>query len=194
VKSNTQGSVDAVKKSVEQLSNTDVQVVVIHAGAGRINESDILLASASDALVVGFETNVERGASSQAEIHSVLVKSYDIIYNLIDDVKSIVAGKISPEEEKMIRAKANVLQVFPRGKREKIAGVRVTEGMIKRNHRIRVLRGDNEIFDGAIASMRHLTDNVRELGNNFEGGIILDGFHDYEEGDLLEVYEIVKSN
>ena len=193
VKAGTQGSVDAVRRAVEQLSSEEVRVSVIHAAAGPVSEPDILLASASDALVVGFETNTEQGARNQAEVHHVVIKSYDIIYNLIDDVDAAVKGLIEPEERRVVIAHANVLQMFPRGKRERIAGVRVTDGTIKRGHRIRVLRGGEEMFDGAIASMRHLSESVRELGNNFEGGIILDGFHTYEEGDILEAYEITTS-
>jgi translation initiation factor IF-2 len=190
VKAGTQGSVDAVRRAVGQLSTEDVQVNVIHASAGQIGEADILLASASDALVVGFETNAEANAQSQALMRGVVVKTYDIIYNLVDDVRSAVQGLIEPEERQVIIGHANVLDVFARGKREKIAGVRVTDGVLRRNSRMRVLRKGNEIFDGAVVSMRHLQDNVREIANNFEGGIILDGFHEYEPGDVLEAYEI----
>lgn len=193
IKAGTQGSVDAVRRAVEQLSSEDVQVKVIHASAGQISEADILLATASDALVVGFETGVEGTAQSQANLKGVAIKTYDIIYNLVDDVRDAVEGLIEPEERRVVTGHANVLEVFSRGRREKIAGVRVTDGALRRSGRIRVLRRGDEVFDGAITSMRHLQDNVRELANNFEGGIILDGFHDYEEGDVLEGYEITTS-
>lgn len=193
VKAGTQGSVDAVRRAVDQLSTEDVQVKVIHASAGQIGDADILLATASDALVVGFETSIEATATSQAQLKGVVVKNYDIIYNLVDDVNAAVQGLIEPEERMVVTGHANVLEVFSRGRREKIAGVRVTDGMFRRNSRVRVLRRGDELFDGAIVSLRHLKDNVRELANNFEGGIILDGFHDYEEGDVLEAYEITTS-
>ncbi len=193
IKAGTQGSVDAVRRAVEQLSTEDVQVKVIHASAGQVGEADILLATASDGLVVGFETSVEATAQSQAAMKGVVVKTYDIIYNLVDDVRDAVEGLIEPEERRVVIGHANVLEVFARGRREKIAGVRVTDGTLRRSGRIRVLRNGEEIFDGAVASMRHLQDNVREIANNFEGGVILDGFHEYQEGDVLEAYEITTS-
>jgi translation initiation factor IF-2 len=133
---------------------------------------------------------VEPGAQSQAATNGVVVKTYDIIYNLIDDVSAAVKGLIEPEERRVVTGHATVLQVFDRGRRERIAGVRVSDGLIRRTARMRVMRGGKEIFDGAVVSMRHLNDNVRELTTNFEGGVILDGFHDYQEGDILEAYEI----
>ena len=190
VKAGTQGSVDAVRRAVSQLATEEVQINIIHASAGQIGEADILLASASDALVVGFETNAEANALGQATMRGVVVKTYDIIYNLVDDVRSAVEGLIEPEERQVVIGHANVLEVFARGKREKIAGVRVTDGTLRRTARMRVIRKGNQIFDGAVASMRHLQENVREIANNFEGGVILDGFHDYEPGDVLEAYEI----
>lgn len=190
VKAGTQGSVDAVRRAVEQLSSEEVQVRVIHSSAGPVSESDILLASASEGLVVGFEVGTEPGAQSQAGVRGVVVKTYDIIYNLIDDVNDAVQGLIEPEERRVVIGHANVLDTFQRGRRERIAGVRVTDGVLRRSSRIRVLRNGDELFDGAITSMRHLADNVRELANNFEGGIILDGFHEAEEGDVFEAYEI----
>ena len=193
IKVGTQGSVDAVRRAVEQLSTEDVQVRVIHASAGQIGEADILLASASDGLVVGFETGIEQTAQSQANMKGVVVKTYDIIYNLVDDVSAAVLGLIEPEERRVVTGHANVLDTFPRGKREMIAGIRVTDGVIKRSSKIRVLRRGEEIYDGAIASMRHLKESAREIANNFEGGLILDGFHTCEPGDVLEAYEITTS-
>lgn len=193
IKAGTQGSVDAVRRAVEQLSTEEVQVKVIAATAGQIGEADVLLATASDGLIVGFETSIEPTAQSQATLKGVVVKTYDIIYNLVDDVNDAVKGLIEPEERRVVIGHANVLEVFARGRREKIAGVRVTDGTLRRSGRMRVLRRGEEIFDGAVASMRHLQDNVREIANNFEGGVILDGFHDYEEGDVLEAYEITTS-
>ncbi|MDA0232313.1 MAG: translation initiation factor IF-2 [Chloroflexi bacterium] len=193
IKAGTQGSVDAVRRAVEQLSTEDVQVKVIHASAGQIGESDILLASASEGLIVGFETSVDQSVQSQALLKGVVVKNYDIIYNLVDDVNAAVHGLIEPVERRVITGHANVLDVFTRGKREKIAGVRVTDGVIRRSAKIRVLRRGDELFDGAIVSLRHLKENVRDLANNFEGGLILDGFHDYERDDVLEAYEITTS-
>ena len=190
VKTGNHGSIDAVQRAVEQVSNDEVQVKVLSAASGAINESDILLASASDAIVVGFETTVEAGARRQATAEGIAIRTYDIIYNLIGEVEDAARGMLEPERKTVVTGHANVLEVFQHGKREQIAGLRVTDGVLKRTGRMRVLRADEEIFDGAITSMRHLKENVRELTNNFEGGVMIDGFHEYEQGDILEAYEI----
>jgi len=190
VKTGNHGSIDAVQRAVEQISSDEVQVKVISAASGAVNESDILLATASDAIVVGFETTVEAGARRQAEIEGITIRTYDIIYNLVDEVKDAARSLLEPERKEVVTGHANVLEVFKSGRREQIAGLRVTDGVLKRAGRMRVVRGGNEIFDGAITSMRHLKDSVRELTNNFEGGVMIDGFHEYEVGDVLEGYEI----
>ena len=190
IKTGNHGSIDAVRRAVEQVSNDEVQVRVLSASSGAINESDILLASASNAMVMGFETNVEASARKHADTKGVTIRTYDIIYNLVDEVEDAARGLLEPEREVVVTGHANILEVFTHGKREQIAGVRVTDGVLKRSGRMRVFRGGDEIFDGAITSMRHLKDSVRELTNNFEGGIKVDGFHEYQEGDVLEGYEI----
>mgnify|MGYP001186714060 CR=1 FL=1 len=190
IKTGSHGSVDAVHRAVEQVSNDEVQVRVLSSASGAINESDILLASASNAIVMGFETNVEPGARRQAESEGVTIRTYDIIYNLIDEVEDSAKGLLEPERKTVVTGHATILEVFTHGKREQIAGIRVSDGVLKRSGRMRVIRSGDEIFDGAITSMRHLKDTVRELTNNFEGGVKIDGFHEYEEGDVLEGYEI----
>ncbi len=190
IKTGSHGSIDAVQRAVEQVSNDEVQVRVLSAASGAINESDILLASASNAMVMGFETNVEAGARRQADAEGITIRTYDIIYNLIDEVEDAARGLLEPERKVVVTGHANVLEVFSHGKREQIAGIRVTDGVLKRSGRMRVIRRGDEIFDGAITSMRHLKDSVRELTNNFEGGVKIDGFHEYQEGDVLEGYEI----
>ena len=190
VKTGNHGSIDAVQRAVEQVSNDEVQVKVLSAASGAINESDILLASASDAIVVGFETTVEGGARRQAIAEGIAIRTYDIIYNLIDEVEDAARGLLEPERKTVVTGHASILEVFPHGRREQIAGLRVTDGVLKRAGRMRVIRDGDEIFDGAITSMRHLKDSVRELTNNFEGGVMIDGFHEYQMGDVLEAYEI----
>ncbi|HJP28738.1 MAG TPA: translation initiation factor IF-2, partial [Dehalococcoidia bacterium] len=190
IKTGSHGSIDAVQRAVEAVSNDEVQVRVLSAASGAINEADILLASASDAMVMGFETSVEAGARRQADAEGIAIRTYDIIYNLIDEVEDAARGLLEPERKQIVTGHANVLEVFQHGKREQIAGLRVTDGVLKRSGRMRVIRGGDEIFDGAITSMRHLKDSVRELTNNFEGGVMIDGFHEYQEGDVLEAYEI----
>ncbi|MCZ6539152.1 MAG: translation initiation factor IF-2 [Chloroflexi bacterium] len=190
IKTGSHGSIDAVRRAVEQVSGDEVQVRVLSASSGAINESDILLASASNAMVMGFETNVEAGARKQADAGGVTIRTYDIIYNLVDEVEDAARSLLEPERKSVVTGHANILEVFSHGKREQIAGVRVTDGVLRRSGRMRVIRAGEEIFDGAITSMRHLKEGVRELTNNFEGGIKIDGFHEYQEGDVLEGYEI----
>lgn len=190
IKTGSHGSIDAVQRAVEQVSNDEVQVRVLSAASGAVNESDVLLAIASNAMVLGFETTVETGARRQAEAEGVTIRTFDIIYNLIGEIEDAARSLLEPERKRVVTGHANILQVFPQGKREQIAGVRVTDGVLKRTGRMRVIRSEEAIFDGAITSMRHLKDNVRELTNNFEGGVMIDGFHEYEEGDVLEAYEV----
>jgi len=190
IKTGNSGSIDAVNRAVQQIFIEDVEIKIIHCSSGAITESDILLATASNAIILGFETNVESGARKKGAIENVTIRTYDIIYNLIDDVANSAKNLLEPEKISVVLGHANILEVFSRGKREKIAGVRVIDGLMKRSGRMRVLRSGEEIFDGAITSMKHLKENVNELANNFEGGIMIDGFHDYEIGDVLEAYEI----
>ena len=190
IKTGNSGSIDAVSRAVQQIFIEDVEIKIIHCSSGAITESDILLATASNAIILGFETNVESGARKKGALENVTIRTYDIIYNLIDDVANSAKNLLEPEKISVVLGHANILEIFTRGKREKIAGVRVIDGSMKRSGRMRVLRSGEEIFDGAITSMKHLKENVNELANNFEGGIMIDGFHDYEIGDVLEAYEI----
>ena len=189
VKTGLQGSIDAVRRSVEPLSNEEVQVNIIHSGTGAVNESDIMLAAASDGIVVAFQTDAEPGAVRQAEAQGVEIRRYDIIYNLIDDMGAAVRGLLAPEEREVVLGQAVVQQIFSAGRRNKAAGVRVTAGHLARNASTRVLRSGEEVFSGTVASMRHFKDDVRELATGFEGGVALEGFSDFEEGDILESFE-----
>jgi len=190
VKTGLQGSIDAVRRSVEPLSNEEVQVNIVHSGAGAVNESDVMLAAASDGIVVAFQTDVEPGAARQAEAQGVEIRRYEIIYNLIDDMDAAVRGLLAPEEREVVLGQAVVQQVFSAGRRNRAAGVRVTAGHLARNATMRVLRSGEEVFSGRVTSMRHFKDDVRELATGFEGGVTLDGFNEFEEGDVLEAFEI----
>ena len=189
-KTGAQGTIDAIRRAVDGLSSPDVQVKLLHAATGPVSESDVMLASASDAMIVGFETSVEPAASRLANQEGVPIKTYDIIYTMIDDVKQAARQLTEPEQEEVTLGRATVLQIFPHGRRERIAGVRVTSGLMRRNARMIVSRRGEELFEGAVSSMRHFDDNVREIATNYEGGIVLDGFHDYEEGDIITCYEL----
>ena len=189
-KTGAQGAIDAVRRAVDGLSSPDVQVKLVHAATGPILETDVMLASASDAMIVGFETSVDPGAARIAQQEGVPIRTYDIIYTMIDDVRRDAASLTEPDQEEVTLGRATVLQVFAHGRRERIAGVRVNSGVMRRNARMIVTRDGEDIFEGAVSSMRHFDDNVNEIRTNFEGGIVLDGFHDYEEGDTITCYEM----
>ena len=189
-KTGAQGTIDAIRRAVDGLSSPDVQVKLLHAATGPVSESDVMLASASDAMIVGFETSVEPAALRLANLEAVPIKTYDIIYTMIDDVKLAAQQLTEPEQEEVTVGRATVLQVFSHGRRERIAGVRVNSGVMRRNARMIVSRRGEDLFEGAVSSMRHFNENVREIGTNYEGGIVLDGFHEYEEGDVIACYEM----
>jgi translation initiation factor IF-2 len=191
VKTGSDGSLAAVERVINDFTNEDVQVKIISGTVGAVTESDVMLASsADDSIIIAFQTFVQSGARTQSEINNIPIRSYDIIYTLVDEIKEIILGMKGEIKTEKIIGQANILEIFPRGKRQKIAGIRVTDGSIIRNSRIRVLRKENVIFDGVIESMRHLTQNVTEIKNNLEGGIVLDGYHEFEVNDILECYDL----
>ena len=191
LKTGSDGSLAAVERVINDFTNEDVQVKIISGTVGAVTESDVMLASsADDSIIIAFQTFVQNGARSQSEINNIPIRSYDIIYTLVDEIKEIIEGMKGEIKTEKIIGQANVLEIFARGKRQKIAGIRVTDGRMIRNSRIRVLRKENVIFDGVIESMRHLTQNVTEIKNNLEGGIVLDGYHQFEVNDIFECYEL----
>ena len=191
LKTGSDGSLAAVERVIDDFTNEDVQVKIISGTVGAVTESDVMLASsADDSIIIAFQTFVQNGARSQSEINNIPIRSYDIIYTLVDEIKEIIKGMKGEIKTEKVIGQANVLEIFARGKRQKIAGIRVTDGSMIRNSRIRVLRKENVIFDGVIESMRHLTQNVTEIKNNLEGGIVLDGYHEFEVNDIFECYEL----
>jgi len=191
LKTGSDGSLAAVERVINDFTNEDVQVKIISGTVGAVTESDVMLASsADDSIIIAFQTFVQSGARSQSEINNIPIRSYDIIYTLVDEIKEIIEGMKGEIKTEKVIGQANVLEIFARGKRQKIAGIRVTDASMIRNSRIRVLRKENVIFDGVIESMRHLTQNVTEIKNNLEGGIVLDGYHEFEVNDIFECYEL----
>lgn len=190
IKTGTQGSIDALRRSAEQISDDEVQVNLIHAATGPVNESDVMLAAASGAIIMAFETGTQAGAEKQAGIHGVDIRQYNIIYNLVDDLRSAGRGLLAPIENEVILGHAVVQAIFPAGRRYRVAGVRVLDGEIPRQSSIRIKRNDEAVYTGQIASLRHFKDDVRELAAGLEGGVGVEGFIDFQEGDILEVFEI----
>ena len=190
IKTGTQGSIDAVRRSAERISDDEVQVNIIHTATGPVNESDVMLASASGAIIMAFETGTQAGAEKQAGIHGVDIRQYNIIYNLIDDLGSAARGLLAPIENEIVLGHAIVQAIFPAGRRYRVAGVRILDGQIPRQSSIRIQRDGEPVYTGQIASLRHFKDDVRELNSGMEGGVGVEGFIDFQEGDVLEAFEI----
>ena len=187
VKADVQGSVEAVRGALEGLVDEDAKVRVLHTGSGAVTESDILLASASEAIVISFSIGSEPSAEKLADRMGVEIRHYNIIYQLIDDVEKALHGMLDPVYTEVIVGRAEVREIFEGRRGTQIAGCRVTEGRMVRNGDVRVVRDRQIVQDGVITSLRHFREEVNEMNAGTECGIILQGFNDYQEGDVLEV-------
>lgn len=192
VKTDVKGTVDAVSGSFEKLSNDEVFVNVIAGAVGGITESDVLLAQASNAIIIGFNVRPTQGALQMAEENDIEIRTYSVIYEAIEDVEKALKGMLDPEFEEKVLGRAKVQQTFKVPNVGTIAGVLVTNGFIPRRAKIRLLRDNVVIFDGNIESMKRFKDDAKELNNGYEGGIGLEKFNDIKEGDELEAYEMIE--
>ena len=189
LKSDVQGSLEALSNALGQIESKKVNLDIIHAGVGPISENDILLASASNAVVVGFNVKVENMAVSAAKHEGVQVKLYSIIYELIDQIKEAMAGLLEPEHRETVIGHAEVKQVFQLSKGI-VAGCLVTDGRIARTGRARVLRRRQPVYDGGVATLRRFQDDVKEVRSGLECGIKLGDFNEYQVGDIIECYQL----
>ena len=190
LKADVSGSLGAITHALQQLDSDEVRINVLLEGAGDITDSDILLASASHAIVVGFNTKITDTARRAAEAEGVDVRMYDIIYKLTDDVQAALAGMLEPQQVEVVEGRADVRQIFRVGKSTVIAGSYVTDGRIVRGGGARVYRGGKVLATDRIESLRRFRDDVREVATNFECGIGLAGFNDLEEGDIIECFTV----
>ena len=190
LKCDVQGSIDAVRNALEKVSSEKTQVRVIHSAAGTITESDVLLATASKAIIVGFNTRVEPGARGLAEQDGVEIRLYDIIYRLSEDIEQALKGLLKPESREVIDGHAQVKAVFGVGRRSRIAGCQVTDGVLTRGAQVRVIRGGDVVHTATINSLRRFKDDVREVATGFECGVGVEGFSDFKEQDLLEGFHV----
>ena len=188
VKADVQGSLEPITTSLEELKTGDIKVHVLHAETGNITENDVMLAAASDAIVIGFNVTTDQAARRIADAEGVAIRVYDIIYRLIEDIEKALKGMLEPETRRVVLGKAEVRATFRIPKLGRIAGCMVLKGELRRNGFIRVLRAEEEIYDGPISSLKHLKDDVREIREGFECGVGLKGFNDFEIGDVLECY------
>lgn len=190
VKTDVVGSVDALRDSLERLSNEEVAVKVIHAAAGAVSGTDVNLALASEGIVIAFNCMIEPGAAKLAESEGVEIRSYSIIYQVIEEVEAAITGMLKPVEMQVVDAHAEVLQVFPIRGVGKIAGSRVLDGTIQRDAQVHVYRGGELIADGRISNLRRFQDDVQAIDAGQECGIALTNFEDFEAGDQLEFYHV----
>lgn len=191
VKGDVQGSIEAIINSLNQIDSKKVDLNFVHTAVGPISESDVLLAAASNAVVIGFNTKTENNAASAAKRENVQIKLFSIIYELIDQVKEAMAGLLEPESREQVIGHAQVKQVFDLT-RGVVAGCYVNDGRIQRTARARVLRNRQPIYDGGLATLRRFQDDVKEVRSGLECGIRLGDFDEYEEGDIIECYVLEK--
>ncbi len=192
VKADVQGSVEAVKQSLLKLSNEEVVIKVIHAGVGAINESDVILASASNAIIIGFNVRPDVQAKDVAEREKVDLRLYKVIYNAIEDIEAAMKGMLDPIFEEQVTGHLVVRQTFKASGVGTIAGSFVLDGVIRRSSSVRVTRDGEQIYEGALASLKRFKDDVKEVKNGFECGIVLENFNDLKEDDQIEAYEMVE--
>ena len=190
LKADTPGSIEALKSEIDKLDHPEVRVQVLHEAVGGVNESDVYLASASDAVIIAFHVIAEDRAVSLADQEGVEIRRYDIIYEVTDHIRNTLEGLLIPEKVQVATGRAIVLQTFTVSRTGTIAGCRILNGTIERNHRIHVIRDQKVLNDYPIASLRRVKDDVKEVREGMECGIRLDGFNDVKEGDLLEAFRV----
>jgi translation initiation factor IF-2 len=188
IKADVQGSLEPITNSLSDLSAGEITVNILHAGTGNISESDVMLAAASGAVVIGFNVTADQAARMAADAEVIDIRLYDIIYRLTEDVEKAMKGMLEPETRKVLLGRAQVLEVFRIPKIGNIAGCKVTEGELRRNAGMRVVRDGKVLFDGSISSLKHEKDDVREVREGFECGVGLKNFNEFEPGDVLECY------
>lgn len=192
VKADVQGSVEAVKQSLLKLSNDEVAVRIIHGGVGAINESDVSLASASNAIIIGFNVRPDNTAKEIADREKVDVRLYRIIYNAIEDIEAAMKGMLDPEYEEKVVGHAEVRQTFKASGIGVIAGSYVLDGKIVRGCKVRISREGDQIFEGELASLRRFQDDVKEVAAGYECGLVFEGFNDIAVEDQIEAYIMVE--
>ena len=192
IKADVQGSQEALVQSLQKLSTDEVKVNVIHGAVGAISESDVHLAQASKAVIIGFNTRADAGARKAAESVGVDIRYYNIIYDAVDEVKAALSGMLSPEKREDVTGLVEIRQVFRATKIGTIAGCYVLEGVVKRTSRARLLRNNVVVWDGEFESLKRFKDDVKEVRSGFECGLSLKNYNAYEEGDQIEVYDITE--
>ena len=188
IKADVQGSLEPITNSLKKLSTDDIKVTILYGEIGNITENDVMLATASKAIVVGFAVQADAAATRLAEKNGVSIRLYDVIYRLTEDVEKALKGMLEPEYEEVLIGKAEVRLVIRIPKIGNIAGSFVRDGELKRNATVKVMRGGQKLFEGKVSSLKHEKDDVREVKQGFECGISVDGFESFRAGDIIEFY------
>ena len=188
VKADVQGSVEALKQSLEKLSNEEVVIKIIHSGVGAITESDVVLATASNAIIIGFNVRPDATAKDIAEHEGVDIKLYSVIYNAIEDIEAAMKGMLDPVYEEKVTGHAEIKQIFKASGVGNIAGSFVDDGYIPKECSVRIYRGDDMIHEGKLASLKHFKDEVKEVKAGLECGMVFEEFNEIAEGDRVEAY------
>jgi len=189
LKSDVQGSKEPIESSLEKLCTDDLKVRILHSAIGNIGESDIMLASASSAIVIGFNVSIDAGARSLADQQGVDVRLYNIIYQLVDDVQKALTGMLEPTYQEVVTGHAEVRAVFNISKRGKIAGCYMVDGQATRSSIVRVKRAGQVLFEGRLGSLKRFTEDVKEVNVGFEFGAGFEKYEDFQVGDVLEFYK-----
>jgi translation initiation factor IF-2 len=190
VKSDVHGSLEAITAGLEKLKTEEVGVRVLHGGVGAITESDVILAQASKAIILGFNVRANAPARELAKRAGIEIRYYSIIYELLDEVKGLLSGMLAPESKEVVLGRAEIREVFNITKVGKVAGCMVIDGVVKRGARARLLRDDVVVFDGVLGSLKRFKEDVREVKEGFECGMSIEGYGDIRQGDVIEVYEV----
>ena len=192
LKADVNGSLEAVKNALEKISVEGVKVTVIRGGVGAITESDVVLASASEAIIIGFNVRGNNSTVETAKQYGIEIKTYDIIYKAVEDMEKAMKGMLDPEFEEKVVGTAEIRQIFKFSKVGLIAGCHVTSGVVKNNIKARIIRDDVIVYNGAVNTLQHEKDQVKEVKKDMDCGITLENCQDYKEGDIIEVYELVE--
>jgi translation initiation factor IF-2 len=189
LKADVSGSLEAFEDEIAKLPQQEIQANIIHTGVGGITESDVMLASASDAVVLGFNVRPVGDATAVADKEGVEIRTYSVIYKALDDLRDAMQGLLEPEQVEDTIGTVEVRQIFRASRLGNIAGSYVTDGVVRRGAKVRVVRDGTVVYDTTIGSLRRVNEDAREVAAGFECGIVLDNFQDVKEGDVLEVYE-----
>jgi translation initiation factor IF-2 len=192
VKADVDGSAEALADALLKLSTEEIQVSVIHKSVGQITESDVLLASASDAIIVGFQVRPAASARKLADHEEIDIRHYNVIYKAIDEIKAAMEGMLAPEFEEKVTSNIEVREVFKISKVGSVAGCYVLDGKVARDHKVRVIREGVVVYEGELAQLKRFKDDVKEVNKGYECGVQIKNYNDVREGDILECYQEVE--